>query len=173
MERAAPPTPAHAALDRGFRLFYRVAYRLLLAWWFLRRPAHQGAVVALWHQGRVLVVRQSYHRHLNLPGGGVACGETPRATAARELAEEIGLTLEAAALTPAFDWSGWWDYRHDHVHVFEHELSAKPPLRLDRREIVAAGFMTPQEALAAELHPFLRAYLLQALAASRATGAMP
>src|SRR5690348_8774781 len=51
------------------RLAYRAAYLLARAWWFLRRPETRGSVVALWHDGRVLLVRTSYRRQYTLPGG--------------------------------------------------------------------------------------------------------
>ena len=32
------------------RLFYRVAYKILLGWWVLRRPRLEGVAVALLHR---------------------------------------------------------------------------------------------------------------------------
>ena len=45
--------------------------------------------------GRVLLVRQTYHRHEVWvpPGGWLGRGETPRQTAARETYEEVGLRV--------------------------------------------------------------------------------
>ena len=47
-------SPLYALAMRGWidslwRLTLRVAYRLMLAWWFVRRPAVHGAHVAVWH----------------------------------------------------------------------------------------------------------------------------
>ncbi len=42
------------AIDRLWQLAFAIAYRLLLLWWFVRRPSHRGALVALWHDGQVL-----------------------------------------------------------------------------------------------------------------------
>lgn len=47
-------------------------------------------------QGRVLLVRHSYSRGWNLPGGGVARSEPPAAAILRELKEEVGLMRSAA-----------------------------------------------------------------------------
>jgi 8-oxo-dGTP diphosphatase len=49
-------------------------------------------VVARRPDGRVLLVRQSYRSDWFLPGGLLQRGETPVEAAARELAEEVGLT---------------------------------------------------------------------------------
>jgi 8-oxo-dGTP diphosphatase len=148
-----------ALLDAGYRLGYRLAFRAMRLWWFVRRPDHQGAVVAVWHEGSVLILRQSYRRALVFPGGGLGRGETPRAAAARELAEEVGLDVAPGALSLAREMTLLRDWRRDHVAIFELHLARRPTLALDRREIVEARFMTPTAALAAELAPFERAYL--------------
>ena len=44
--------------------------------------------------------------------------------------------------------------------IFDFALTAPPPpLRIDRREIIAADFMAPQMAWREAISPFLRAYL--------------
>lgn len=43
-------------------------------------------------QGRVLLLRHSYVKGWQLPGGGVASGEDPERAVMRELEEEVGLT---------------------------------------------------------------------------------
>ena len=55
-------------------------------------------LVALWHGSRLLMVRERERDCWELPGGGVEPGETPREAAVRELREESGQLLEAAAL---------------------------------------------------------------------------
>jgi hypothetical protein len=53
-----------------------------------------------------------------------------------------------------------WDFRREHVRVFELRLHEEPVLRIDNREIVAARFVEPRVLLAeAVLPPFIRAYL--------------
>jgi 8-oxo-dGTP diphosphatase len=146
-------------LDAGCRLAFRFGYRVMRLWWFLRRPAHRGALVAVWHEGRVLMLRQSYRRMLDFPGGGLGAGEAPRAGACRELAEEVGLDIAPDALRLAQEMTALWDWRHDHVAIFELRLATRPRLRPDGREIVAAEFMAPAAVLAGEISPFVRAYL--------------
>ena len=60
-------------------------------WWRLRRPAHDGAVAALWLGGRVLAVQRSYRANPSRPGGGVRRGGAPQEAAGCELREELGL----------------------------------------------------------------------------------
>ncbi len=53
-----------------------------------------------------------------------------------------------------------WDFRREHVRVFELRLRAEPVLRIDDREVVAARFVEPRALLAEEgLPTFIRAYL--------------
>jgi 8-oxo-dGTP pyrophosphatase MutT (NUDIX family) len=145
-------------VDAVWRLALLLAYRGLRAWWFLRRPHHRGAVAALWHGGRVLLVRTSYRRCWCFPGGGIGRDEPPEAAVARELREEIGLAV-APSLRLAQVTTHHWENRDDEVHLFEGELAAPPRLVLDNREIVTARFFAPEELAGIELPPHVRAYL--------------
>src|SRR5438477_12347197 len=100
---------APSAVDRLWRLAYYGAYRLLRLWWLLRRPRHRGALVALWHDGKILLVRSSYRARWDLPGGGVRRGEAAEAAARRELDEELGLELPAGALRRSYDGEIFWE----------------------------------------------------------------
>ncbi len=148
------------ALDWPWRLAYRLGFRAARLWWRLRRPDHDGAVVAVWWGGRVLAVQQSYRDNPSWPGGGIRRGEQPREAARRELREELGLEVDPDGLVLARDTVVDWDFRRDRVRVFELRLRAEPVLRVDNREIVAARFVDPRALLAEEvLPPFIRAYL--------------
>lgn len=142
------------------------------AWWWLRRPDHAGALVAIWVQGEVLVIRQSYRPTLTFPGGGLRRGEAPLEAARRELREEIGFEADASALTLAYETICRVDFRRDHVCIFELRLPAAPALRLDRREVVAARFMQPAELRRARLSPPV-AFYLAGLAAPPGTPPAP
>jgi 8-oxo-dGTP pyrophosphatase MutT (NUDIX family) len=142
-------------------MVYRLGYRMVRAWWWLRRPHKHGAMVAVWMDGLILGVRQSYTDRLTWPGGGIKRGEDAAHAARRELREELGLAVRAEQLTLVRTMTVQWDYRHDHVRIFELHLTAPPALTLDNREIVRASFMRPQDMLAVRTPPFVRAYLLE------------
>ncbi len=147
-------------VDWPWRLAYRVGFRLARVWWRLRRPDHDGAMVAVWVDGRVLAVQQSYRTNPSWPGGGIRRGEEPREAARRELREELGLEVAADDLVFAREMAVEWDYRREHVRVFELRLHEEPVIRIDNREIVAARFVEPRALLAeAVLPPFIRAHL--------------
>ncbi|GAA0577194.1 hypothetical protein GCM10009416_14750 [Craurococcus roseus] len=149
-----------AMVDLLWRLAYRVGFRAARLWWRLRRPAHDGAVVAVWCGGRVLVVQQSYRASPSWPGGGIRRGEDPREAARRELREELGLEVAPDDLVLAREMEVDWDHRRERVRVFELRLDEEPVLRVDNREVVAARFVDPQALLAEPvLPPFIRAYL--------------
>jgi 8-oxo-dGTP pyrophosphatase MutT (NUDIX family) len=147
--------------DLAVRIALKIAWRLDVAWSFFARPRAEGVYVALWHQGRLLAVRNSYRRDLTLPSGRRARGEDPRGAAIRELREEVGIILAPEALEPAGEFTMPHGYKRDHVHFFSLEVDAPPPLRIDRREVIWAGFMTPEEMRAGGLSPVVARYLDQ------------
>jgi 8-oxo-dGTP diphosphatase len=150
------------ALGWPWRLVHRLGFRAARLWWRLRRPAHDGAVVAVWWNGRVLAVQRSCRANPSWPGGGMRRGEEPREAARRELREDLGLEVAPDDLVFAREMVVDWDSRREHVRDFELRLRAEPVLRPDNREIVAARFVQPRAPLAEPvLPPFIRAYLGQ------------
>jgi 8-oxo-dGTP pyrophosphatase MutT (NUDIX family) len=122
-------------------LVYRIGFPLALTWWRVRRPRHQGALVAVYVGDALLMVRSSYRTAWNFPGGSIHRGETPEAAARRELAEEIGVV--ASSLMSRGSACGIWEGRNDQVHFFELRLHSLPELQLDNREIIAAELVLP------------------------------
>ncbi len=143
-------------LDALFRRVYRAAYLLMRVYWAVARPATHGVLVAIWHQGEVLIVRTSYQPYLSLPGGYQKAGEDPVDAARRELREEVGLTVRADELRPLFTMRHRWLGKDEHVTVLEHRPARRPAVAIDRREIVEAGFLRPAEALRRRLLPPVR-----------------
>ena len=102
------------------RLGYRLAYRVLQVWTFLRRPDVRGTMVAVLDSAdQVLLVRHTYgdRRRWELPGGWVQRGEEPLVAATREVSEELGISV---VLDPARGgvFHGDWDYKHESLAWF-------------------------------------------------------
>lgn len=82
----------------------------------MNRPILHIVIACLYDRnGRVLVVRKRGTRYFMLPGGKVEGAETPLATLARELHEELGMHIEAEAFdglgefeAPAANEPGHW-----------------------------------------------------------------
>lgn len=144
-------------VDAVWRMMLRLGFPLARAWWHLRRPRHEGVLVAI-HVGQaLLLVKSSYRAEWNFPGGSVRPGEAPDAAAQREMEEEIGFSSHP--LCPAGSACGIWDGRRDRVHFFELHLDRIPELRLDNREIIAAHLAMPEELHGFALTKPVAAYL--------------
>jgi 8-oxo-dGTP diphosphatase len=155
-------------VDRAFQLAYVCAYRLMRTYWRIRRPTTNGALVTLWHDGKVLLVRNSYVPYYSLPGGYVGRGENGRAAAARELVEEVGLSAAPEQLELVLDVTHEWEGKHDHVQIFSLDLRERPEVKVDHREVIAAEWVAPEAALALDLFPPLRTVIERRLADSAA-----
>ncbi|PMS37316.1 ADP-ribose pyrophosphatase YjhB (NUDIX family) [Trinickia symbiotica] len=144
-------------IDCAWRMVLRLGFRLARVWWRLRRPRHEGALVAIYVGRALLLVKSSYRAEWSFPGGSIRPGETPDAAAQREMEEEIGLS--SYPLRPAGTVCGIWDGRRDRVHLFELHLDCIPALRLDNREIIAARLASPEELHSVALTGAVAAYL--------------
>ncbi len=143
-------------VDALLRWALRAAYLLLRAYWAVVHPATYGVLVAIWHRGEVLLVRNSYQRLVSMPGGYRRRRESAVDAAVRELREEVGLHVLPSALRPLFTMRHPWRGKDEHVDVLELHPATRPAVEIDRREIVAARFYAPAEALALELLPPVR-----------------
>ena len=143
------------------RLAYRGAYLMARAWWFIRRPHTVGSVVAVWHGGRLLLVRSSYRPQYMLPGGFLKPRETALDGALRELFEELHLILPREALKLGWRGSTTFEHRHDTTTIWEVVVDVPPSIHVDGREVVWAGWRTPAEARALPLTPPVALYLAE------------
>lgn len=151
-------------VDLGFRVAYRAAYRIMRVYWRLARPKTRGALVALWHGGELLLVRNSYLSYYCLPGGYIKSSETPVQAAVRELAEEVAIAATPDDLKPGLQETHTWEGKTDEVFIFDLELNERPRFQVDNREVVDAEFFTPRYALELNLFPPLRRHIEARLA---------
>jgi 8-oxo-dGTP pyrophosphatase MutT (NUDIX family) len=145
-----------AVTDLLFRVAYRCAYKMMRTYWGLFHPTTHGALVALWHDGRILLVQNSYVPYRSLPGGYVNRSETGRDAAVRELREETGFEVRPFELRLALDQWHKWEGKNEHIEIFELELKEPITIQVDNREVIEASFVEPEKALAMELFPPLR-----------------
>lgn len=155
----------------GIRTAYKVAHRMLRAYWFVRRPRTEGALIALWNDGHLLLVKNSYRKEMTLPGGYVARGETPEQAAHRELLEEVGLDIPTDKFKAAFSDELPFEFRRDFLTIVELELATRPRIEIDNREVVWAGWKTPDEVLRMNVVPHVVDYLRLRAEADHSSGA--
>lgn len=114
-------------------------------------PGHPrlGVSVALWRDGRVLLVRRGhapFKDHWSLPGGRVEWGERLQAAARRELLEETGLSAGPLRLVEALDAiAGEGGAVSSHFVVVSFAGTAEGEA-LAASDAAAAAWFTPEEA---------------------------
>ncbi|HHH27391.1 MAG TPA: NUDIX hydrolase [Polyangiaceae bacterium] len=145
--------------ERPLRIAYRCAHLALRSYWFVRRPETHGALAALWFDGRILLVKNSYRKQYSLPGGYVRPGEEPAHAASREVREEIRVNVPPSAFELAYHGTKKFEFRLDTLDIFEAHLTTEPAHRIDEVEVVWAGLKTPAEARAMKIVPHLAEYL--------------
>lgn len=150
-------------LDDLYQAAYKGAYKMMRVYWAVRRPETHGALVAIWHDGKILLVRNSYLAYYGLPGGYVRPGETGKQAAVRELLEEVGIGITEEKLEPAYEVHHEWEGKHDHVEIFRLDLPYEPKVHIDNREVISAQMYTPEEALKLTLFPPVQQHIEQVL----------
>jgi ADP-ribose pyrophosphatase YjhB (NUDIX family) len=145
-----------SAINSLYHLTYRFAYLLMRAYWRVLHPPTHGALVAIWYEGQILLVRNSYVGYYSLPGGYVRREETGRHAALRELAEETGVHARPDDLKQVVDLHHRWEGKREHLEIFELHPPARPGIEIDGREVIDAAFFAPERALELDLFPPIR-----------------
>ena len=123
------------------RLAYRVAYRMLQLLARVRAPRGRGAAAVVLCRGEVLLVRHTYGPdRWEIPGGGVRRGEEPAAGLARELAEELGLSVSDPVALGVLAGPG--RLRHHRTHLYRVDVE-EPRVRANPVEIAEVGWFDP------------------------------
>jgi 8-oxo-dGTP diphosphatase len=101
--------------------------------WFAQLPTVYAAAAALFtdQDGRVLLVKPNYRDHWSLPGGILEHGEAPHVGCAREVKEEIGLTIVAERLLTV-DWVPPDGSRPKPIIHFVFDGGTLDPARIDQ-----------------------------------------
>ena len=126
-----------SAINAVLRLGLRLVYPIVCRAERVLGIETEVATVAVWHDGRLLVVKHSYWPDSGLPGGAIKSGEAPAHAAARELREEVGIAAEPDALA----FSHVHPRKEGPMWVYEYRPAHAPRIVPDRREIVTARFV--------------------------------
>jgi 8-oxo-dGTP pyrophosphatase MutT (NUDIX family) len=115
---------------------------------FLPRKRAISQLLVRSTDGRVLLCQLTYKRDLDLPGGVVEVGESPQLAVAREVEEELGLTIETGRLLLT-DWLPPWGGWDDAICLVfdggEVDAGMVDTIVPQEREIRSAGFYTMAE----------------------------
>jgi 8-oxo-dGTP diphosphatase len=126
--------------------------------WYAGLPTMTGAAAALitGPSGWPLLVKPNYRDHWSLPGGILEHGEPPHVGCAREVAEELGLSISPGALL-ALAWAPP-DGERPRPFVFfvfdGGEVGEDPAVTLQAEELEDYRFVDPAE-LASYVPPFI------------------
>jgi 8-oxo-dGTP diphosphatase len=101
--------------------------------WLAQLPTVYAAAAALFtdQAGRVLLVKPNYRDHWSLPGGILEDGEPPHIGCAREVAEEVGLTITPGRLL-AIGWMAPEGVRLRPVMHFIFDGGTLEPAQIER-----------------------------------------
>jgi len=112
------------------------------------RPYVAAGVLLSDEAGRIMLVRPTYKDYWDLPGGYVEAGETPAQAAAREIREELGITVAVGPLLVA-DWAPHPDEGDKLLLVFDGgtlTTEQRAAVRLPAEELASYAFHDPAQA---------------------------
>jgi ADP-ribose pyrophosphatase YjhB (NUDIX family) len=136
-----------------------LSYPLLCAVWRWTGFSSHVVQVAVWSNGKVLLIRNSYRDIYSLPGGDKSRKEISISAASRELLEETGVIVPHAQLTCVLKLSNTWRNIHKYDEIFECRLESKPNIKIDNREVIHADFYALDAALLLPLSEVTYTYL--------------
>ncbi len=143
-------------VNRCFRLAFKIAYPIFVRVHPLLGIKLRGVFVVIWHEDRLLVVKNSYKPCYSLPGGLLKRHEDAFDGAVRETREEVGVELSRDQLV---ELGSMTDRLGGIAYVVAARLSSAPAVHIDQREIVWAEFVTLEEAHRLGMTPEIDDYL--------------
>jgi len=119
--------------------------------WYAQLPTQYAAVGALITdlRGDVLLVKPNYRDHWTLPGGMLDHDETPEAGCAREITEELGISLPVGRLL-VIDWAPALARRPLPLTYFLFDagvLDRKTEIRPQEAELDDYAFIAPDQVM--------------------------
>jgi 8-oxo-dGTP diphosphatase len=129
------------AFNAVVRAGLRLAYPILCGVERALGIRTEVATVAVWHEGKLLVIKHSYWPESGLPGGAIKKGESPVNAAARELHEEVGISVKPEELV----FLRFHPRKEGRMWVFEYHPTRVPQIVPDNREIITAWFVVPDK----------------------------
>ena len=146
-------------INKIVQVFYKLAYRALLALWFFTRPTVCGVYIAIWYKEKLLIIKNSYKQSFTIPCGRIKRGEELIEAAVRELHEEVSIKIEKSQLSFVGEYSADHHYATDIGNFFEVEMVELPKFQADHREVVWARFMPLNQVSKLNLNPTVKAWL--------------
>jgi ADP-ribose pyrophosphatase YjhB (NUDIX family) len=117
--------------------------RLWHVWFRLSRPATLGVRALVSDgQGRVLLLRHTYTPGWHMPGGGVERGESAQGALAKELREEVALTLTGPVRCLGL-FANHANFPGDHVSVWHVAHWQGDAHAASPTEIAEVGWFSP------------------------------
>lgn len=147
-------------MNQLYQIIYKIAYRLYLIICFITRQKMTGAYIAVWSDGKILLIKNSYKEKYTIPCGGVNKNESIIQAAVRELKEETGIEIPEKSLRFYKEYINHEEYKEDHIHLFELFLETAPEVKIDNREVIWGEFKTKDQALKYNLFKPVKDYLL-------------
>lgn len=121
----------------------RIKHFFALVYWFFVRPKTRGVKCVVIHDGKVLMIKNSYGgwKKWMFPGGGIDRDETPEQAVEREVFEEVG--VKVLNVHRIGEYSSTKEFKRDTVIVFACDSECEE-VRIDPQEIAEAKWFLLQ-----------------------------
>lgn len=147
-------------IDTSVQWLFKLAYQFKLLYNQLFYPKAYGVYIAVWAEGKILIIKNSYKSYFTLPCGGIKKDEPDKLAAVRELFEEVNIQTNAEDLRFISSFLSFFESMHDHINLYELHLDKTPEFNIDNREVIWGEFIPPEKVLEMDLFPVVRNYLL-------------